>query len=752
MSVKTKRTQVATNVLSNVAGYILPVSIFLITTPYILHKLGVVQNGIWLLSNSLVGYFAVYRIGMSEAIVKYLCDATLKKSTIEQNRFFSASLFLLLSLLLGQLGLVIAVVAPNAAMWFKIDEASRDLLENVIVLTSVGLIPTVMGIPFSAVLASLQRYDILNFITVVNSLLSVALTCLLLYLGRDLLAIVTVSVLLAAMFLLIHVAVAKFMVPDLSLLPAWNVAAFRIIGRFTFYSTATSFFAAATSFLDRILIGLFIGPGAVTYYSIPVGIARRLWELSSAVSQILTPMAAEACKSTNPEKLKHLFVISNRILSVILVASTAGAIYAGPAFLSLWLGPQFGQVAGSILRVQILLLAIVAACAPSYYILNGIGRPEVNTRGVAAGSILMGLLMCILIPAAGILGAALGLLGFSAGMISIPWAFLKEYFRPHPWRAALKIWGLPVGSWVVILLALAFLSEESPQLPTGLSMIMFVLGPPLFVLIICTIGEIIMGDRIFANVCFRVLNSPGRTLLNPQIRTFVKPLWQWVTRARLKKEFPETWEWVFRSRQIQGWLSDSEADQLFKLARYSTPACQPVVVELGSWKGKSSVMLAAGLVGKERPRLYCIDPFGCDEKPEYQKKYYDPLIAADNQPVEEVFKQNVKSYGVDSIAIPLKGYSFDFGNTWLEPIDLLFIDANHEFDAVSRDFKTWQGLVKSGGVIAIHDANGAWPGPTRVVAQMAERPDYGPIHTVGTLAWAVKQSNKNGVLVPSLNQ
>ena len=62
------------------------------------------------------------------------------------------------------------------------------------------------------------------------------------------------------------------------------------------------------------------------------------------------------------------------------------------------------------------------------------------------------------------------------------------------------------------------------------------------------------------------------------------------------------------SRQIQRWLTDGEGDQLFKLARDFTPHADPVVAELGSWKGKSSVMLKAGLIGKQNPNLFCVDP------------------------------------------------------------------------------------------------------------------------------------------------
>ena len=44
---------------------------------------------------------------------------------------------------------------------------------------------------------------------------------------------------------------------------------------------------------------------------------------------------------------------------------------------------------------------------------------------------------------------------------------------------------------------------------------------------------------------------------------------------------------------------------------------------------------------------------------------------------------------------PIKGYSFECRN-WTQPIDFLFIDANHEYRAVLRDFNNWVPFVKIG--------------------------------------------------------
>src|SRR5919201_2994456 len=182
---------------------------------------------------------------------------------------------------------------------------------------------------------------------------------------------------------------------------------------------------------------------------------------------------------------------------------------------------------------------------------------------------------------------------------------------------------------------------------------------------------------------------------------------------RLKKTFPDCWRWILCAEHVEGFLTPGEAAQLYRLARDFTPPEKPVAVEIGSWKGKSSIMLAAGLISKKQPRLFCVDSFQGDEDPGYQQKYYSELMQRDPRDLEEVFKLNIRSCGLQHIASPMKGYSFERCRGWSEPIDLLFIDANHEYEAVRRDFDQWSAFVKEGGVIAFHDVSEQFEGPRR---------------------------------------
>jgi len=40
-----------------------------------------------------------------------------------------------------------------------------------------------------------------------------------------------------------------------------------------------------------------------------------------------------------------------------------------------------------------------------------------------------------------------------------------------------------------------------------------------------------------------------------------------------------------------------------------------------------------------------------------------------------------------------------------EPVDFLFIDADHSYEGVKADFENYHGLVRPGGIIGFHDVN-----------------------------------------------
>lgn len=60
-----------------------------------------------------------------------------------------------------------------------------------------------------------------------------------------------------------------------------------------------------------------------------------------------------------------------------------------------------------------------------------------------------------------------------------------------------------------------------------------------------------------------------------------------------------------------------------------------------------------------------------------------------------------------------------------EKLDLVFIDALHDYPSVMEDIKAWWPLVRVGGALCGHDYNHKWPSVERAVADSFDLMDVG---------------------------
>lgn len=175
---------------------------------------------------------------------------------------------------------------------------------------------------------------------------------------------------------------------------------------------------------------------------------------------------------------------------------------------------------------------------------------------------------------------------------------------------------------------------------------------------------------------------------------------------------------------IDGWLSIREAVGLYKLVQL-VKGNNVTVCEIGSWLGKSSYILARSLERHENGRLICIDPFNAtgDNR---SKKIYKHTEKKLKKSLLKTFTDNMRRFGVLNQISTIQGYSHEIIKEFNTPIDILFIDGDHDYNSVLRDYKDWSKLVKKGGFIAFHDVGGSHvTGPKEVVElEIADNPDW----------------------------
>lgn len=152
--------------------------------------------------------------------------------------------------------------------------------------------------------------------------------------------------------------------------------------------------------------------------------------------------------------------------------------------------------------------------------------------------------------------------------------------------------------------------------------------------------------------------------------------------------------------QLPGMLTVAEIDCLFQLGQFNQSG--GVIVEIGSWKGKSTLALARGASKVHNEKIYAIDP----HKVLPEEGYLEDT--------EAEFRATIKQGGVDDRVVPLIMTSAAAARGWDKPIRLLWIDGDHRYDAAKLDFTLWEPHLVEGGILAMHDTIRK-KGPKRVL-------------------------------------
>ena len=161
---------------------------------------------------------------------------------------------------------------------------------------------------------------------------------------------------------------------------------------------------------------------------------------------------------------------------------------------------------------------------------------------------------------------------------------------------------------------------------------------------------------------------------------------------------------------IEGFMVPGQEEYLFKKVK-SLPT-DAVIVEIGSYKGRSTVAMAYACLGTNR-KIYCIDTWDGNESDFSERNFF------------EIWQQNVHNNNLQQYVEPLRGYSHDILHRLSEltngkKIDFIFIDGSHKYVDVLKDFELSYPLVKEGGWIAFHDVISTWPGPDKVWHEIAK--------------------------------
>jgi hypothetical protein len=172
---------------------------------------------------------------------------------------------------------------------------------------------------------------------------------------------------------------------------------------------------------------------------------------------------------------------------------------------------------------------------------------------------------------------------------------------------------------------------------------------------------------------------------------------------------------------IEGWLTDDQARRLAARAG----AARGLVVEIGSFRGRSTIVLASAAAA-----VVAIDPHaGGDRGPQE----IAPDAARGDEDLE-AFRANLARAGVAERVRHVRRPSAEAYGDVAGPVALLYVDGAHRFGPARADLAGWGARVAPGGAMLVHDAFSSVGVTLALLAECVFSPGWRYAGRTGSLA------------------
>ena len=352
--------------VSNAIGFFL--------APYIVHRLGNVAYGVWVLVASLSAYMGLLDFGLRGAVMRYVSKGNAQGNHAEAQDAVSAALWIRvwISFAVFLAGAVFAQIFPRL---FAVPPAMEHPARMAILLTALTVAMNLWSGVFAGVLTALHRYDQLSLITIFQSTCRAAGIVWLLQHGHSFLALVLWELCTSLASNTMLVVEALRLYPHLRLTlrrPTREV--FRKLWTYSFYALLINSAIQVVNYTDNLVVGAFTSTAAVTLYAIGGSLIMYARQIVGAMTTTFGPLASTFEAQGSQQDLQRLLIQGTRAALVVSLPIELALFLRGETFISLWMGAPYAHPSGTVLRILLLSLIVCTGSAASGGIVYGMEK------------------------------------------------------------------------------------------------------------------------------------------------------------------------------------------------------------------------------------------------------------------------------------------------------------------------------------------------------------------------------------------
>lgn len=396
------------NIGSNWVLILVTIAVTYVLTPFMIDTLGQEGYGTWTLIAAMTGYISLLALGVPMACVRYLARDVAGGDVRKMNVTIGscAGLYLATGVVAvfigaGLMALFGAYEIPSAF------EGQAPLAFGLMVLyVSAGF----LGFLPEGILFSHHDFVPRNLIRVGGVLLRLGLTVGLVTLHPSLVVLALIQIVCLAFDFGLSWLLIRRRYPEVQIsLANFDLGMVRQIFSFSIYVLLLTAGARLSFETDALVIGAFMGVGAIPFYAVANSLIIYLMDFVIAIAAVVSPMATKLSTERRLDQLQEMFLKWSKVALSLTIMAGLFVMILGPRFISWWIDPSYERPSGEVLQIlmvsSFLFLPVRGVAQP---ILIGLGKPRTPAfASLAAGLLNLGLSLLLVGPF-GLAGVALG--------------------------------------------------------------------------------------------------------------------------------------------------------------------------------------------------------------------------------------------------------------------------------------------------------------------------------------------------------
>lgn len=329
-------------VLLSYGNIIATILVNLLYTPIMLRIVGPNAYGVYSISNSVIGYFALLYTGMTSTYLNYYATYKKKEDTLAIARL--NSLFLILFSLFGLLVLFFGLIISfnlDVVLGKGLTAEEYQLAHQLFIVMSINMALLMPKTVFASLVFSQERFIFIKGLGLINTMLMPLLVLPILYMGAGVVGISIVILFLTVVDLLINIWYClKFLKCQFSFS---KVPFFLLPGMLSFsiYIIVQGIMDQFNWQLAKLLLSNFADAKAIAIYSVGMQFSMLYISFASAFSGVVVPRIYELVSRGDKLALNKLWIKVGRYQFFVTYFIFLGFVLWGKQFIKLWAGDDY---------------------------------------------------------------------------------------------------------------------------------------------------------------------------------------------------------------------------------------------------------------------------------------------------------------------------------------------------------------------------------------------------------------------------